>query len=165
MKHIALLGAGFSRNWGGLFADDAFGHLIGAPEVQDNAAIRTALLQRKDNGGFEAALSDMQGAYLHSKGATEKANLDQLQAAIRGMFLDMDRGFAARNFEFQNDIAYLVRTFLIRFDAIYSLNQDGLVASDHLRLVVRAKYQQLLAVVRNPVVRAMKLDERLIFVG
>lgn len=126
MKHIALLGAGFSRNWGGLLADDAFGHLIGAPEVQANAAIRTALLRRKDNGGFEAALSDIQGAYLHSKGATEKANLDQLQAAIRGMFLDMDRGFAARNFEFQNDIAYLVRTFLIRFDAIYSLNQDGL---------------------------------------
>ena len=42
------------------------------------------------------------------------------------MFLDMDRGFAARHFEFQNDLAYLVRTFLIRFDAIYSLNQDGL---------------------------------------
>jgi hypothetical protein len=91
-----------------------------------HTVIRAALLRCKDSGGFEAALSDIQGAYLHGKGATEKANLDQLQAAIRSMFRDMDRGFAARHFEFQNDLAYLVRTFLIRFDAIYSLNQDGL---------------------------------------
>jgi hypothetical protein len=43
MKHIALLGAGFSRNWGGWLADEAFGHLIGSPEAQADAAIRTAL--------------------------------------------------------------------------------------------------------------------------
>ena len=126
MKHIALLGAGFSRNWGGWLADEAFGHLIGSPEAQADAAIRTALLRRKDIGGFEAALSDIQAAYLHNKGASEKTSLDRFQTAINSMFSDMDSGFAAQHLEFQNDIAYMVRTFLIQFDAIYSLNQDCL---------------------------------------
>jgi hypothetical protein len=126
MKSIALLGAGFSRNWGGWLADEAFGHLIGSPEAQADAAVRTALLRRKDSGGFEAALSDIQAAYLHKKGTSEKTSLDRLQTAIDSMFSDMDKGFAAQHLEFQNDIAYMVRTFLIQFDAIYSLNQDCL---------------------------------------
>jgi hypothetical protein len=103
-----------------------FGHLIGSPEAQTDAGVRAALLRRKDNGGFEAALSDVQAAYLHGKGTAEKSTLDNMQAAIRGMFGDLDRALAARSFEFQNYISYLVRTFLIRFDAIYSVNQDGL---------------------------------------
>ena len=132
MRHIALLGAGFSRNWGGFLADEAFGHLIGCREVQDDPAARAALLRRKDNGGFEAALADMQAAYLHRKGPTEKASLDRLQSAIRTMFADMDKGFADTRFEPQNYIAFLVRSFLVRFDAIYSLNQDCLTEIHYL---------------------------------
>ncbi|MCX7307064.1 MAG: hypothetical protein NTZ72_03590 [Afipia sp.] len=121
-----MLGAGFSRNWGGFLADEAFGYLIGCPEVRADAAVQAALHRRRTAGGFESALSDIQGSYLHSKGATEKASLDRAQSAITSMFAAMDKGFAERPFEPQNDIAYLVRTFLAKFDAIYSLNQDCL---------------------------------------
>jgi hypothetical protein len=100
--------------------------LIGTPEAQNDPAVRDALLRRKDNGGFEAALSDMQGAYLQNRGPREKESLDRLKSAINSMFSDMDQGFAAQDFEFQSDIAYMVRTFLIQFDAICSLNQDCL---------------------------------------
>jgi hypothetical protein len=126
MKHVLLIGAGFSRNWGGWLAEEAFGHLIGSAEAQTDPAVRAALLRRKDNGGFEAALSDLQAAYLHRKEASEKLSLDRIQAAIESMFSDMDSGFAAQEFEFQNDMNFMVRTFLMRFDVIYSLNQDCL---------------------------------------
>jgi SIR2-like protein len=48
------------------------------------------------------------------------------------MFSDMERGFANRNFEFQNDIAYLVRSFMVLFDAIFTLNQDLLLERHYL---------------------------------
>jgi SIR2-like domain len=48
------------------------------------------------------------------------------------MFADMNRGFANRDFEFQTDTAYLVRTFLVLFDAIFTLNQDLLLERHYL---------------------------------
>lgn len=49
------------------------------------------------------------------------------------MFADMDKAFASiANFEPQNDIAYMVRTFLVRFDAIFTLNQDLLMERHYL---------------------------------
>jgi hypothetical protein len=100
--------------------------LIGTPEAKNDPAVRDALLRRKDNEGFEAALSDMHGAYLQNRGSREKQSLDRLKSAINSMFSDMDQGFAAQDFEFQSDTAYMVRTLLIQFDAICSLNQDCL---------------------------------------
>jgi hypothetical protein len=35
MPHYLLTGAGFSRNWGGWLANEAFEHLLGAPEIDD----------------------------------------------------------------------------------------------------------------------------------
>jgi hypothetical protein len=35
MSHILLTGAGFSRNWGGWLATEAFEYLLGAVEVDD----------------------------------------------------------------------------------------------------------------------------------
>jgi hypothetical protein len=49
------------------------------------------------------------------------------------MFTDMDKAFATIiNFEFQKDIAYMVRTYFVRFDAIFSLNQDLLLERHYL---------------------------------
>ena len=56
MPHILLLGAGFSRNWGGWLADEAFEYLIGCPQVDDD--IRTLLWTHKRSGGFEGARSN-----------------------------------------------------------------------------------------------------------
>jgi SIR2-like domain len=49
------------------------------------------------------------------------------------MFNDMDQAFAAiTQFEPQNELAYMVRSCLIRFDAIFTLNQDLLIERHYL---------------------------------
>jgi len=50
-----------------------------------------------------------------------------LQAALAGMFNQMDQAISATTFETNNDLRYSVTTFLIRFDAIFTLNQDLLL--------------------------------------
>ena len=39
MHTIALLGAGFSRDWGGWLANEAFGYLLGCAEISMRPAI------------------------------------------------------------------------------------------------------------------------------
>jgi hypothetical protein len=49
------------------------------------------------------------------------------------MFADMDQAFAAiTDFESQNAIEYMVRSYLVRFDAIFTLNQDLLMERHYL---------------------------------
>ena len=56
MPHYLLTGAGFSRNWGGWLANEAFEYLLGAPEIDDY--LRSILWEAKLRGeGFEGALS------------------------------------------------------------------------------------------------------------
>src|SRR5712691_8503456 len=130
MPHILLLGAGFSRNWGGWLADEAFEYLLGHPRIDDG--IRTVLWRFKDKGGFEAALEDQRTQAVRFFSAAVVDPAQRLEDAIRGMFDDMNKAFLAINFEFQNSIEYLVRTFLFRFDAIFTLNQDVLMEQHYL---------------------------------
>jgi hypothetical protein len=127
---VLLTGAGFSRNWGGWLATEAFEYLIGCPEVDDH--LRHLLWHHKrHHGGFEEALADLQmEASLGNEG--KKKQLDGLQAAIIGMFNAMDQAFSSVQFEPNNHIEYLVRTFLVRFDAIFTLNQDLLLERHYL---------------------------------
>src|SRR2546425_12855970 len=93
MPHILLLGAGFSRNWGGWLADEAFEYLLGHPRIDDG--LRTLLWRYKGQGGFEAAYDEQQTET--SKPGRSVAMLDhaqRLDEAIRGMFTDMDKVFA-----------------------------------------------------------------------
>ncbi|HLX14664.1 MAG TPA: hypothetical protein VKS24_05585 [Bradyrhizobium sp.] len=56
MAHYLLTGAGFSYNWGGWLASEAFEYLLGAPEI--DAELRALLWQNKEaGGGFEDALA------------------------------------------------------------------------------------------------------------
>jgi hypothetical protein len=48
------------------------------------------------------------------------------------MFADMNKAFATVNFEFQNSNEYLLRSCLVRFDAIFTLNQDVLMEQHYL---------------------------------
>jgi hypothetical protein len=48
------------------------------------------------------------------------------------MFGDMEKAFARVKFEFQSDLEFLVRSFLVRFDAIFTLNQDLLLERHYL---------------------------------
>jgi hypothetical protein len=127
MSHILLTGAGFSYNWGGWLASEAFEFLLGAPELDDHG--RDLLWAHKDTGGFEKALSVLQTG---NPNAAENSPLRRMEAAIRSMFDAMNRGFFRTGFELEfmrppETGASNVGEFLARFDAIFTLNQDLLL--------------------------------------
>lgn len=62
MTRVLLLGAGFSRNWGGWLASEAFEYLLGCPEVAARPLLRDMLWQCQGKGGFEAALGPVTAA-------------------------------------------------------------------------------------------------------
>jgi SIR2-like domain len=131
VPHIALLGAGFSRNWGGWLAPEAFEYLLGCPQVDEG--LRHLLWLYKRRGGFEGALAQLQADFAQRRDAASEERLIKMQKAIMQMFADMDKAFAALgNFEPQNESRYLVRSLLVRFDAIFTLNQDLLLERHYL---------------------------------
>jgi hypothetical protein len=123
MPHYLLTGAGFSRNWGGWLANEAFEYLLGAPEIDDY--LRNVLWEAKLRGeGFEGALSIVQGAYASSKSAETKRQLDRLTQAVIGMFNAMQTAFNKLDYRQSN---LRLQRFLSQFDAIFTLNQDTLL--------------------------------------
>ncbi len=130
MNYVLLLGAGFSRNWGGWLASEAFEYLLGCPHL--DAGLKELLWRHKRAGGFEAGLAELQEIHFRSNRTTPEPSLTKLQNAILQMFKDMDKAFSQVQFEFQNYMEYLVRSFLVRFDAIFTLNQDLLLERHYL---------------------------------
>jgi len=129
MNFVLLLGAGFSRNWGGWLASEAFEYLLGCPQV--DADLRTLLWSHRNTDGFEGALAELQEEYSTKKDASSHQRMLALQNAIELMFNDMDKAFEAIvDFEFHKDS--LVQGFLVRFDAIFTLNQDLLLERHYL---------------------------------
>ena len=122
MSHLLLLGAGFSRNWGGWLAEEFFESLLGAPEVASHPILQP-LLWKYRPGGFESLLDDLQ-----RKPAGRERELLALQNAIKRMFAEMNARFAT-SVGFCDTTA---REFLPRFDAIFSLNQDLLVEMNYI---------------------------------
>lgn len=130
-RHILLLGAGFSRNWGGWLASEAFEYLLGDNAIQAHPDLITLLWDHKRTGGFEAALAKVQQEY-QQRGNT-KDKLDAFQSAVQQMFDDMNEGFCCRaDFEFSNSSDFSVCHFLTRFDAIFTLNQDLLLERHYM---------------------------------
>jgi hypothetical protein len=123
MPHFLLTGAGFSRNWGGWLANEAFEYLLGAPEIDDY--LRNVLWAAKLRGeGFEGALSMVQGAYASSKSDEAKRRLDKFTQAVIGMFDAMQLAFNKLDYR---ESALRLQRFLSQFDAIFTLNQDTLL--------------------------------------
>ncbi len=132
MTHHLLLGAGFSRNWGGWLATETFEYLLGRPEIIGNEALRSLLWKAQAKGGFEDALGELQAAN-HSGDGNAMQNLDALQTAIKAMFEDMNAGFyRLQTLNFRNSIEHSVNGFLAKFDAIFTLNQDLLLEHHYL---------------------------------
>jgi hypothetical protein len=129
--NILLTGAGFSRNWGGWLASEAFEYLLGAPEVDDELR-RILLADKLKDRGFEDTLADLQTAFKSFRDPKVGEHVDALTAALVGMFNLMDQAFATVRFEPQNDRPFLVSEFLARFDAIFTLNQDLLLERHYL---------------------------------
>jgi SIR2-like domain len=130
MPHYLLTGAGFSANWGGWIASEAFEYLLGCPEIMSDQPLRDLLWKYQATGGFEDALAELQRGY--SPGFAQhwsKEQLNKFQGCVGRMFDDMNQGFLnRRDLEFnRTDTKRMVRSFLMRFDAIFTLNQDVLL--------------------------------------
>ncbi len=127
-----LLGAGFSRNWGGWLASEVFEYLLGRPEVVENEKLRRILWDSQPKGGFEYALEALQARHITGDD-NATACLEALQAAVIAMFNDMNEGFnGIVDWEFSNQVDFQIATFLTKFEAIFTLNQDLLVKRHYL---------------------------------
>lgn len=154
MKTYLLLGAGFSRNWGGWLAAEAFEYLLGCKEVKSHPSLARLLWQKKDQGGFEAALETVQT----QRDGFGKPELEAFQSAVTRMFDDMNSGYhnLPNGMEFNNQIGFPLREMLVRFDAIFTLNQDLLLEyhyiNDNIALAERSRWSgaYLPGVRRNP---------------
>jgi hypothetical protein len=123
MAHVALLGAGFSRNWGGWLATEVLGELLGRV-IGDNETY--AKLRRLSN--FEDTLAILQ-TEARTKGSDEaKGRLANFELAVIDTFSEMNEVFAQLpGWGLSNDASDSIDAFLSRFDAIFSLNQDLLL--------------------------------------
>lgn len=135
MKYVLLLGAGFSHNWGGWLASEAFEYLLGCPEIQEDQTLKDLMWKHQDTGGFEGAIEQVQKENTLAANAETACRLQGLQAAVFRMFVDMNKAFIdlpSHEWEFRAenyDKKYerRISTFLGKFDAIFSLNQDILI--------------------------------------
>jgi hypothetical protein len=122
MTNVVLLtGAGFSKNWGGSTAREITNALMS--QLKNNRDLLTALNQKN----FEDVLSEVQSQYLAAKTADNQNRLNMMQAALASVFGRMNDHFAITQFEFSDDVAHSIKRFLVRFDAIFTLNQDLLI--------------------------------------
>ena len=131
MNYVLLLGAGFSRNWGGWLAPEAFEYLLGTPQISNEPAYRALLWKHFESGGFENAIAEVQAAYKSSPHANQK-RLDDFQFAVVQMFADMNRRFRTQQ---AGEAWPRLELFLDRFDAIFTLNQDLLLEMFYLHRV------------------------------
>lgn len=134
MKRLLLLGAGFTRNWGGWLGNEVFEYLLGDPEIIADPDLRLKLWAEKnkvEGGGFEAALDKVQR---EAKATGDTKQLNRFERAVTRMFDAMDQAFSNAypngpfRFEFcASNAKRPVAEFLTRFDAIFTLNQDLLL--------------------------------------
>lgn len=121
MKPLLLLGAGFSRNWGGWLASEAFEYLLGHPEIINDKSLKDVLwLHNQRLLGFEYALAGIR-SYSGTSSKYAKQT-DQLEKAIIDMFADMNSSFSKIA-----PFSPLLQNFLAKFEAIFTLNQDMLL--------------------------------------
>ena len=79
---------------------------------------------RLRGGGFEDALSLVQGAYASNKSDETQVRLDQITRAVIGMFDTMQAAFNKLDYR---GLGLQLQQFLSRFDAIFTLIRDTLL--------------------------------------
>ena len=81
LSYVLLTGAGFSRNWGGWLANEAFEYLLGCSEV--TPVIATELWNAKANGsGFEGTLEALRGLYATHKDVSHETELKTFESML-----------------------------------------------------------------------------------
>ncbi len=126
MATIALLGAGFTRNWGGWLAAELIGELCG--RLIDRPHLNQML---RLSGDFEYVLGARR-AVAEREPSNEQAveDVPRLEEAILKSFATVNAALARvpdLRFGSATDERCSIRRFLARFDAIFTLNQDLLL--------------------------------------
>jgi len=129
MKHILLLGAGFSQNWGGWVSKEVFEYLLEKKEIHDNPRLLSLLWSNQEHG-FESMLATLHNNYQIHQNEQTLSDLNTVEKILRAMFKDMNNGFN-RILDWEINLN-LTHHFLTRFDAIFTLNQDLLLEYHYL---------------------------------
>jgi hypothetical protein len=146
LSYILLTGAGFSRNWGGWLANEAFEYLLGCSTI--TPVISGELWKAKASGsGFEGALDSLRGLHDKYKDERHATELKTFESMLEGMFSTMNSSYTSIGFEPGRDVAKIgpepnfVRDFLCRFDKIFTLNQDTLIEQHYQKNDLRSGSQ------------------------
>ncbi len=120
-RRVLLVGAGFSRNWGGFLASEVGGRILAHPEVVERTNLRELILREPS---FEDALEKTR------TGLFETEDAAAMEAAIKTAFDEMDS-------EYKNPtppvLGATINDFIGRFcpgavgigtGYVFSLNQD-----------------------------------------
>lgn len=122
MSLILLTGAGFSRNWGGWLANEAFEYLLGQDGLHPRT--RRLLWDHKERGtGFEGVYQALKDG---ATNPTDQEVFKQFHEMVAGMFHSMRHGFELVS------LGGAIQTFLASFDAIFTLNQDTLLELQYM---------------------------------
>lgn len=137
-KRVLLIGAGFSRNWGGLLASEVAGKILAHPAVQSRSKLAQLVF---DEPSFEDALEKTRAYPFNSGDAAA------METAIRGAFDGMDA-------EYKDPappvLTATVNDFIGEFcpepvgigtGYVFSLNQDLLLERVYGTIVTRQKLE------------------------
>jgi len=140
IPHFLLTGAGFSYNWGGYLAREAFDYLLGVTETDEDLR---RLLWADQALGFEATLARLQKQYVENYTPQVERDLRNMTGAVQRMFGDMWLAFGQSKFDepFDDKRLGIIR-FLTRFDAIFTLNQDTLLETHYLPVVQQEDFNK-----------------------
>jgi hypothetical protein len=126
MQHFLLTGAGFSYNWGGYLASEAFEFLLSVTDGDDD--LRSLLWKdHQAHLGFEDTLSKLQREFKEEWTAQREQDLRNLTTAVQRMFASMTQAFGETPFGPPGIV-----DFLTKFDAIFTLNQDTLLEQQYI---------------------------------
>jgi hypothetical protein len=132
LPHYLLTGAGFSYNWGGYLASEAFEFLLSVTEGDDDLR---SLLWRDHQAhlAFEDILAKLQREFKSEWTAQRERDLRNLTSAVQRMFASMTYAFSQTPFESDPTGSNSgVVNFLAKFDAIFTLNQDLLLEQRYI---------------------------------
>jgi hypothetical protein len=133
-KRVLLVGAGFSRNWGGLLANEVAGRIMAHPAVKARPQLSPLILHEPT---FEDALEKSRA------GPFEAADAAAMETAIKAAFDDMDADYRNPN---PPVLGATVNDFIGRFcpgpvgigtGYVFSLNQDLLLERIYGTIVTR----------------------------
>src|SRR6266481_3058476 len=102
MGHYLLIGAGFSRNWGGPLSEEITGSLLG--ELHDDTELAGALRR----GPFEDAFQGFGPATGSPEGIARQR---RFQSTVSGLFDRLNKTFLNMEFDFNNDLHFSVKRF------------------------------------------------------